>query len=54
MTSVDVSTWLIVDPLPGNAPVTLVDVNIVQLKLVPATPLGLDIAMLVLKPEHIV
>jgi hypothetical protein len=49
-----VSTWLIVDPLPAKAPVTLVEVCIVQLKLVPETPLGFVIAMLVLEPEHIV
>jgi hypothetical protein len=52
--SVAVSTWLIADPLPGNAPVTFDEVNIVQPKLVPATPLGLVIAILVLEPEHIV
>ena len=52
--SVDVRTWLIVEPEPAAAPVTFVDESIVQLKLVPETPLGLVITTFVLEPEHMV
>lgn len=52
--SVEVKTWLIVLPLPATAPDTLVELNTVQLKVVPNTPFGLVIATLVLAPEQIV
>ena len=51
--SVEVSNWLITAPLPALAPVTLEKLCTVQLKVVPATPLGLKMATLVLVPEQI-
>ena len=48
-----VKVWAIVEPLPAEAPVTLLVVT-VQLKLVPATLFGLLIAMLVVSPLQIV
>lgn len=52
--SVEVSTWLIVAPLPAAAPDTLVEAMTDQLKVVPETPFGLVMATLVLEPEQIV
>jgi hypothetical protein len=55
MPSVLVSTWLIVAPLPARAPVTLLELNTTQLKVVPGALVGAsEITTLVLRPEHIV
>ena len=51
--SVDVKAWLIVAPLPALAPLTFNGPTIVQVKVVPATLLGLVIAIEVVSPEQI-
>ena len=50
---VDVKAWLIVAPLPAPAPVTLLELCTVQVKVVPATLFGLVIAIEVVSPEQI-
>lgn len=51
--SVVVNIWLINEPDPGPAPVTLVDVKTVQLNVVPVTLFGLPGDTEVVCPEHI-